>query len=191
MAEACQIFPHRIHPPLCKKQFFCDPAVLACVCTASCALYRQQARSCAKKFSHPKGECASTLLRKKKQKNYGSSSTLSCLNDYIDSRGKSHKCCRHVRQLCWGNPIYRAARLSARQAMPSWDTCRHSLQARKKEKQATVKKHCNLLKFNGAPGRNRTCGLQLRRLSLYPTELRAHGQSPCVRYGNFYRKRRP
>ena len=25
----------------------------------------------------------------------------------------------------------------------------------------------------GAPDRNRTCGLQLRRLSLYPTELRA------------------
>ena len=31
------------------------------------------------------------------------------------------------------------------------------------------------LDFPGAPGKNRTCGLQLRRLSLYPTELRAHG----------------
>lgn len=29
------------------------------------------------------------------------------------------------------------------------------------------------LKYNGAPDKNRTCGLQLRRLSLYPTELRA------------------
>ena len=28
--------------------------------------------------------------------------------------------------------------------------------------------------FFGAPDRNRTCGLQLRRLSLYPTELRGH-----------------
>ena len=27
----------------------------------------------------------------------------------------------------------------------------------------------------GTPGRIRTCGLQLRRLSLYPAELRAHG----------------
>lgn len=29
------------------------------------------------------------------------------------------------------------------------------------------------MKCNGAPDKNRTCGLQLRRLSLYPTELRA------------------
>lgn len=28
------------------------------------------------------------------------------------------------------------------------------------------------LEIYGVPGRNRTCGLQLRRLSLYPTELR-------------------
>lgn len=27
----------------------------------------------------------------------------------------------------------------------------------------------------GAPGRNRTCDLELRRLLLYPTELRARG----------------
>ena len=40
----------------------------------------------------------------------------------------------------------------------------------------------NVLKICGAPGRNRTCGLQLRRLSLYPTELRAHALSiVCVR----------
>ena len=26
---------------------------------------------------------------------------------------------------------------------------------------------------NGAPDRNRTCGLQFRKLALYPTELRA------------------
>ena len=31
------------------------------------------------------------------------------------------------------------------------------------------------LVFTGAPDKNRTCGLQLRRLSLYPTELRARG----------------
>ena len=39
----------------------------------------------------------------------------------------------------------------------------------------------------GAPDKNRTCGLQLRRLSLYPTELRAHNRvvifilSHCVK----------
>ena len=37
--------------------------------------------------------------------------------------------------------------------------------------------------MTGAPGRNRTCGLQLRRLSLYPTELRA--RRPTCR-GSFY-----
>lgn len=30
---------------------------------------------------------------------------------------------------------------------------------------------------NGAPGRNRTCDNQLRRLGLYPTELRAQLKS--------------
>ena len=29
--------------------------------------------------------------------------------------------------------------------------------------------------LSGVPDKNRTCGLQLRRLSLYPTELRGHG----------------
>lgn len=29
---------------------------------------------------------------------------------------------------------------------------------------------------NGAPDRNRTCGLQIRNLPLYPTELRAPHQ---------------
>lgn len=33
---------------------------------------------------------------------------------------------------------------------------------------------CVLSTKVGTPGRVRTCGLQLRRLSLYPSELRAH-----------------
>ena len=33
------------------------------------------------------------------------------------------------------------------------------------------------MKSDGAPDKNRTCGLQLRRLSLYPTELRARNHA--------------
>src|SRR5438105_3220042 len=33
---------------------------------------------------------------------------------------------------------------------------------------------CSKSSCNGVPGRSRTCDLQLRRLTLYPTELRAH-----------------
>jgi len=34
---------------------------------------------------------------------------------------------------------------------------------------------------NGAPGRIRTCGPKLRRLVLYPTELRARDRLPIAR----------
>lgn len=45
------------------------------------------------------------------------------------------------------------------------------------DKEDTYAMACILLKSIGAPGRNRTHGPQLRRLLLYPTELRNHRQN--------------
>ena len=36
-----------------------------------------------------------------------------------------------------------------------------------------------LRRVNGAPDRNRTCDLQFRKLTLYPTELQAQNMSGC------------
>ena len=49
------------------------------------------------------------------------------------------------------------------------------------DKEDTYTMVCILLKFIGAPGRNRTHGPQLRRLLLYPTELRNHRQNRTLR----------
>ena len=63
---------------------------------------------------------------------------------------------------------------------PSEDRTRNSLESEIPRIKPTLKKlflkRCSTSLQNGAPGRSRTCDLQLRKLPLYPAELRAHAR---------------